>query len=174
MLRKIHLAKCLYADDWQSIRRDLNKRAVEGVSGEADEDEIRLLLAKYGITSKEVTLWGTGAPMREFLWSEEMADACVYIMQNIDFEDLKGSRKEIRNCHVNIGTGRETSIRDLAHLIARTAGYSGKILFDPSKPDGTMRKLTDISKLHSLGWRHTIEIDEGVGKIYEWYCRDQF
>ena len=107
MLRKIYLAKCLHTDEWSAIRNDLNKRPVERVSGEADESEIRLLLEKYGITSSGVTLWGTGKPMREFLWSEEMADACVYIMQNVDFKDLASDGKEIRNCQINIGTGKE-------------------------------------------------------------------
>ncbi|MDR3252215.1 MAG: GDP-L-fucose synthase [Tannerella sp.] len=169
MLRKIHLAKCLYTNDWQSIREDLNKRPIESVSGEASEDEIISLLVKHGITSNSVTLWGTGAPMREFLWSEELADACVYIMRNVDFKDLKGLGKEVRNCHINIGTGKETSIKDLSGVITKTVGYKGDIIFDTSKPDGTMRKLTDVSKLHALGWRHKIEIDEGVGKIYQWY-----
>ncbi|MDR0835002.1 MAG: GDP-L-fucose synthase [Tannerella sp.] len=169
MLRKIHLAKCLYTNDWPSIRKDLNKRPVEGISGEANENEISTILEKYGITSSSVTLWGTGAPMREFLWSEEMADACVYIMQNVDFEDLKGVQKEIRNCHINIGTGKEISIKELSYLIKKSIDYQGDILFDSSKPDGTMRKLTDVSKLHTLGWQHQIEIEEGVGRIYEWY-----
>jgi GDP-L-fucose synthase len=173
MVRKIHLAKCLYTGDWKSIRKDLNRRPVECISGEAGENEVHSLLAKYGITSTGVTLWGTGAPMREFLWSEEMAEACVFIMQNVDFEYLKGPGKEIRNCHINIGTGKEISIRDLSGIISKTIGYRGEILFDSSKPDGTMRKLTDVSKLHSLGWHHKIEIDEGVGKIYEWYCKNQ-
>ncbi|MDR3309702.1 MAG: NAD-dependent epimerase/dehydratase family protein, partial [Tannerella sp.] len=126
------------------------------------------VLAKYGITSTGVTLWGTGSPMREFLWSEEVADACVFIMQNVDFKDLK-SGPEVRNCHINIGTGLEISIKELSGIITKTVGYQGDILFDSSKPDGTMRKLTDVSKLHALGWRHKIEIDEGVRKVYEWY-----
>jgi GDP-L-fucose synthase len=172
MLRKIYLAKCLHGDDWDSVRKDLDRRPVERISGKARENEIRPLLAKYGIAPANVTLWGTGAPMREFLWSEEMADACVYIMQHIDFKDLKGSEKEVRNCHINIGTGKEISIGDLAGLIATIVDYKGKIQFDSSRPDGTMRKLTDVSKLHSFGWRHQIEIREGVRKIFEWYCKD--
>jgi GDP-L-fucose synthase len=98
-----------------------------------------------------------------------MADACVYIMEHVDFQDLKGDRPEIRNCHINIGTGKEISIRNLALLIARTIGYTGEIVFDAGKPDGTMRKLTDVTKLHALGWHHRIEIDEGVKRLYEWY-----
>jgi GDP-L-fucose synthase len=169
MLRKIHLAKCLSENGWDSIRADMQKRPVESLDGNAGKDEILAVLSKYGITSSGVTLWGTGRPLREFLWSEEMADACTYIMENVNFSDLKGDAKEIRNCHINTGTGKEISIRDLACLIAKTANYKGIISFDATKPDGTMRKLTDVTKLHSLGWRHRIEIEEGVEKIYKWY-----
>ena len=129
------------------------------------------LLSKYGVTHDGVMLWGSGRPLREFLWSEEMADACVYIMERVDFTDLAAGKEEVRNCHINIGTGREISIHDLSALIAGTVGYRGKISFDRSKPDGTMRKLTDPSKLNSLGWQHQIEIDEGVRRIYEWYVK---
>jgi GDP-L-fucose synthase len=169
MLRKIYLAHCLYENDWDSIRKDLNRRPVECVAGEAPESEVRSLLSKYGINSSSVTLWGTGSPMREFLWSEEMADACVYVMEHIDFQDIKGNSKEIRNTHINIGTGKEISIKELSSVIAQTIGYKGNILYDTSKPDGTMQKLTDVSKLHSLGWHHKIEINEGVKKVYDWY-----
>ena len=169
MIRKIHLGKCLYENDWNTIRKDLGKRPVENINGESPETEIQHMLEKYGITDKQVTLWGTGKPMREFLWSEEMADACVYIMQHISFSDLKGSSKEIRNCHINIGTGKDISIKKLAELIVETIGYEGKLSFNTSKPDGTMKKLTDVSKLHSLGWKHQIEIDEGIKKMYQWY-----
>lgn len=169
MIRKIHLAKCLGEDNWQAVQSDLDKRPIEGVSGQSSQEAILAILAKYGITANSVELWGTGKPMREFLWSEEMADACVYIMEQVDFEDLKGDSPEIRNCHINIGTGKETSIRELSELIVKTIGYQGQINFNTDKPDGTMRKLTDPSKLHQLGWHHTIEIDQGVKRMYEWY-----
>ena len=169
MIRKIHLAKCLMEGDWDAIAKDLNERPVEGVTGKNSEEEIVALLARYGVTGSEVQLWGTGKPMREFLWSEEMADACVFVMERVNFEDLKGEDKEVRNCHINIGTGREISIRDLAMLIKRTVQYEGAITFDATKPDGTMRKLTDVEKLNALGWKHRIEVEEGVGRMYEWY-----
>ncbi|MDR0349822.1 MAG: GDP-L-fucose synthase [Tannerella sp.] len=169
MIRKIHLGKCLYENDWKAIRKDLKLRPVETVNEKSRETEIRDILEKYGINEKRVTLWGTGTPMREFLWSGEMADACVFIMQHVNFDDLKGSSKEIRNCHINIGTGKDISIRNLAELIVSVTGYRGALIFDTSKPDGTMKKLTDVSKLHSLGWKHRIEIDEGIEKIYRWY-----
>ena len=169
MIRKIYLGKCLQEGDWQAVRRDLNNRPVEGISGEAAEQDMVAVLAKYGIYRQYVELWGTGKPLREFLWSEEMADASVYILEYVDFADLRGDAPEVRNCHINIGTGKELSIRELSELIKRTVDYRGEIRFNADKPDGTMRKLTDVSKLHALGWRHKIEIEEGVQKLFDWY-----
>ena len=170
MIRKIHLAKCLNESDWGAIRKDLSLRPVEGVDGTANEGEILSVLHKYGITGPSVVLWGTGKPLREFLWSEEMADASVYIMEHVNFEDTyqKGT-KDVRNCHINIGTGKEITIAALADLIVKETKYQGKVIFDSTKPDGTMRKLTDVSKLHALGWHHRIDIEEGVHKMYQWY-----
>ncbi|MCD8292987.1 MAG: GDP-L-fucose synthase [Prevotellaceae bacterium] len=173
MLRKIHLARCLMTGNWNTIRHDLDRRPVEGVDGKVEEAAIRNLLAKYGIHEKEVVLWGTGKPLREFLWSEEMADACVFVMERVDFKDTYNNAdgSAIRNCHINIGTGKELSIGALARLVAKTVGYQGKITFDSGKPDGTLRKLTDPSKLHALGWHHHIEIEEGVRRLYDWYLQ---
>ena len=173
MIRKIHLGKCLYENDWQAIRQDLNARPVEGISGDAPEETILAVLAKYGISKAKVELWGTGKPLREFLWSEEMADASVFVMEHVDFKDTyQPGTTDIRNCHINIGTGKEISIAGLADLIVRETGYQGSIVFNPEKPDGTMRKLTDVSKLHALGWHHRIEIEEGVHRMYQWYVND--
>ena len=169
MVRKIHLAKCLEEGAWDAVRRDLDMLPVEQVDGNASEEAILAVLGKYGVTPGAVELWGTGTPLREFLWSEDMADACVFVMENVDFPQLRGEGPEIRNCHINIGTGKEISIRGLAELIAGTAGYRGKITFNTSKPDGTMRKLTDVSKLHSLGWKHRVELEQGIASIYRWY-----
>ncbi len=173
MIRKIHLAHCLHRNDWEAIEEDLNRRPVEGVNGDCNREVILEVLAKYGITAEEVRLWGTGKPLREFLWSEEMADACVFVMERVDFKDLyKEDDKEVRNCHINIGTGKEITIRRLAELIVETVGYEGRLSFDSSKPDGTMRKLTDPGKLHRLGWHHRIEIEEGVRLMYECYKKN--
>ena len=167
MIRKIHLAHCLKQGDWDAICKDLNQRPVEGIDGSSSRENI---LAKYGIINTEVKLWGTGTPLREFLWSEEMADASVFVMEHVDFKDTyKQGDKDIRNCHINIGTGKEISIRELAELIVSTVGYQGQLTFDSTKPDGTMRKLTDPSKLHALGWHHQVEIEEGVQRMYNWY-----
>jgi len=171
LLRKVYLAKCLITDDWNAIHQDLNKLPIEGVSGKDSEDAIIEKLNKYGVKKESVEIWGTGKPMREFLWSEEMADACVYVMENVNFEDLKPAGTEIRNAHINIGTGKEVSIAELTRIIAETVGYTGKFIFNAEKPDGTMRKLTDPSKLHQLGWKHKIDIKEGVEKLHNWYLK---
>lgn len=173
MIRKIHLAKCLHAGDWEALRTDLNTRPVEGVSGDASEKEVLTILEKYGIFPGKVELWGTGKPLREFLWSEEMADASVYIMEKIDFADVRSEGKEVRNTHINIGTGKELSIKDVATLIREKIGFEGELAFNSTKPDGTLRKLTDVSKLHALGWHHQIEIAEGVALLYNWYLNKQ-
>lgn len=169
MIRKIHLANAWLKDDWETIRKDINRRPVERVTSNAPRQDIEKVLRKHGIYKDRVVLWGTGTPKREFLWSEEMADACVFIMENVNFSDLAQSMAEVKNCHVNIGTGKEITIRGLSSIIQETIGYEGEIRFDASKPDGTPRKLTDVSKLNSLGWRHTIDVNEGVKRLYDWY-----
>jgi len=110
-------------------------------------------------------LWGTGEPLREFLWSEDMADACVYCLENINYADVKS--------HINIGTGKEITIANLAALVAKTIDYKGKIIFDSSKPNGTMRKLCDVRKIQSMGWKHKVEIEDGVEKLYKWYLENE-
>lgn len=172
MIRKIHLAKCLHTADWEGLRCDLDKRPVEGVSGKAPEEDLLGILNKYGIRPGQVELWGTGKPLREFLWSEEMADASVFVMEHVDFSDVSRGMKEVRNTHINIGTGKEHTIYNVALLIKKAIGFDGDLVFATSKPDGTMRKLTDVSKLHTLGWHHTIEIEEGVRRLYDWYVTD--
>jgi GDP-L-fucose synthase len=211
MMRKIYLAKLIHDGAWDKIAIDLNKRPVEGVTGEglyscdscnpcsSKKEEILRVLAKYGIENNKVTLWGTGTPLREFLWSEDMADASVHVLLNVDFKDVIGIEKyssvhygaatdgavdrnhsagrggaipslgEIRNCHINVGTGKELTIRELSELVVKAVGFEGIVEFDTSKPDGTMRKLIDVSKLHSLGWTHKVEIEDGVAKLFKWY-----
>ncbi|MDV7187802.1 GDP-L-fucose synthase [Lutibacter sp. TH_r2] len=259
LIRKMHLGKALESGDWDRLRADLNTLPIEGIDGSATEAVILEKLAKYGITRKanhnrhpelvsgshqensndsesarlnpqvQVEIWGTGKPMREFLWSEDMADACVFIMENRDFKDtichpelVEGSHQEstrhselveesesrtnviasdakqsaaekarhpelvsgshqvksnaqsteIRNTHINIGTGKEISIRELAETIKNKVGFKGNLYFNTDKPDGTMKKLTNPSKLHGLGWKHTIELDEGIEKMYHWYLKN--
>ena len=211
MMRKVYLAKLIHEGDWDSICRDMDKRPVnptdrlraiigEGnVDGSSPRDRILKTLEFYGIGDNRVTLWGTGSPLREFLWSEDMADASVHVLLNVDFSDIIGIDKyssvfygaktdgavdrnnsegrggaipslgEIRNCHINVGTGKELTIRRLSELVAEAVGFEGTIEFDSTKPDGTPRKLIDVTKLHSLGWTHKVEIEEGVRRLYEWY-----
>ncbi|NWJ52897.1 MAG: GDP-L-fucose synthase [Bacteroidetes bacterium] len=180
LIRKMYLGSCLEKGDWNAIRSDLTRSPIAGVEGSADEHSIIEVLGKFGIKTDgsaqpannvSVEVWGSGRPMREFLWSEEMADACVYIMERVDFKALAAlsGEKDVRNCHINIGTGKEISINDLALLIKEKVGFNGSIVFDASKPDGTMRKLTDPSKLHALGWNHHIDIEEGIEQMLGWY-----
>lgn len=171
MIRKIYLVKCLTEKNWTGIRADLNARPIEGVNGNAPEEQIITILRKYGIAVGELALWGSGKPMREFLWSEDMADACVYIMEKINFSDLIKDKKEIRNTHINIGTGTEISIAEVAGMIKECIGFEGEIRFDHTKPDGTMRKLTDVTKLHGLGWTHSMDLEKGVETLYNWYLQ---
>lgn len=172
MIRKIFLSKCLMDNNIDLLRKDFDKRPVEGINGEHSLEEIKAILSKYGVFENRVELWGTGKPMREFLWSEDMADACIYVMQNVDFKDLIKDKKEIRNTHINIGTGSDITIKDLSSLIARIIDYKGSISFDSSKPDGTMKKLTDPSKLNRLGWKHQVEIERGIFNVFDWYIKN--
>ncbi len=205
MMRKVYLAKLIHEGAWDKIATDLNKRPVEGVTGEglstdnSQRENALSVLAKYGIEDNKVTLWGTGTPLREFLWSEDMADASVHVLLNVNFSDIIGIEKyssvhygastdgavdrnhsagrggyipslgEIRNCHINVGTGKELTIRELSELVVKAVGFEGTVAFDASKPDGTMRKLIDVEKLHRLGWTHKVEIEDGVQKLFEWY-----
>lgn len=187
LVRKIYLGKALENGNWGAIKSDLNKRPIEGVDGNADKEVIQKKLNAYGIsisserkhntneTNSQVSveIWGSGKPMREFLWSEDMADACVFLMENKDFKDVTTSspqqNNEIRNTHINIGTGKDVSVKALALKIQEIADFKGKFNFNTEKPDGTLRKLTDVSKLHDLGWSHQVELEEGLKRIYKWY-----
>ena len=211
MMRKVYLSKLIHDGNWDAIRVDMDKRPVNppaklkaligagNVDGANDRSRILKALAFYGIEDNKVTLWGDGSPLREFLWSEDMADASVHVLLNVDFKDIIGIEKyssvfygvkadgevnrnnsegrggaipslgEIRNCHINVGTGVELSIKDLAERVVRIVGFSGQISWDCTKPNGTPRKLIDVGKLHRLGWHHKVEIDEGIGRLYEWH-----
>ena len=213
MMRKIYLAKLIHNGDWEAIKTDMNKRPInptdalrsiigEGnVDGNNPQERILKALAFYGIADNKVTLWGDGSPLREFLWSEDMADASVHVLLHVDFKDIIGIEKyssvfygskvdgavdrnnsegrggaipalgEIRNCHINVGSGKELTIKDLATKVAKTVDFTGTIVWDASKPNGTPRKLIDVEKLHRLGWHHKVDIDEGISRLYQWYKR---
>ena len=173
LIRKIHLGKCLQQNEWNSIKSDLDKNPIEGIKGDSHKDQITDILSKYGVKDDSIEIWGSGKPMREFLWSQDMADACVFLLENRNFKDTFGSENtEIRNTHINIGTGVDVSIKDLSNLIKKEVGYKGSFNFNTSKPDGTMQKLTDVSKLNGLGWKHKIPLNKGVEKMYAWYLSE--
>ena len=211
MMRKIYLAKLIHDNNWDAIQIDMDKRPINptaklaleigesNVDGKESPERILKALSFYGIEDNKVTLWGDGSPLREFLWSEDMADASVHVLLNIDFKDIIGIEKyssvfygvksdgevnrnnsegrggaipslgEIRNCHINVGTGKELTIKSLAEMVVKTVGFEGEVCWDSTKPNGAPRKLIDVSKLHSLGWQHKIEIEDGVERLYEWY-----
>lgn len=174
MIRKMHLAKLLHAADFQSVRNDLHRRPISGFDADrATDEEITRRLGTFGIFPDRIELWGTGKPLREFLWSEDMADASVHVLLNVHFDDLRPENPDepVRNCHINVGTGTELSIADLAELIRTEIGFEGRICWNAQKPDGTMRKLCDVSKLHSLGWHHSVELPEGIHRLYDWYLK---
>ena len=211
MMRKIYLAKLIHDNNWDAIRIDMDKPPINptaklaleigesNIDGKESPERILKALSFYGIEDNKVTLWGDGSPLREFLWSEDMADASVHVLLNVDFKDIIGIEKyssvfygvksdgevnrnnsegrggaipsvgEIRNCHINVGTGKELTIKSLAEMVVKTVGFEGEVCWDSTKPNGTPRKLIDVSKLHSLGWQHKIEIEDGVERLYEWY-----
>ena len=211
MMRKIYLAKLIHDKNWDAIQIDMDKRPINptaklaleigesNVDGKESQERILKALSFYGIEDNKVMLWGDGSPLREFLWSEDMADASVHVLLNVDFKDIIGIEKyssvfygvksdgevnrnnsegrggaipslgEIRNCHINVGTGKELTIKSLAEMVVKTVGFEGDVCWDSTKPNGTPRKLIDVSKLHSLGWQHKIEIEDGVERLYEWY-----
>lgn len=175
LIRKVHLGKALQENNWEVIRKDLTALPINGIAGNHSDADVLQVLSDFGITKNgdkvSVEIWGSGKPMREFLWSEDMADACVFLMENRNFSDCIENKQEIRNTHINIGTGKDLAIADLAKLIQTKVGFQGDFVFNTSKPDGTMKKLTDVSKLNSLGWKHTITIEEGVQKMYDWYLK---
>lgn len=170
MLRKMHLAHLLELGDMAGVRADLRRTLIKGLDVEkASDDEIKAVLARFGIHADHLDLWGSGRPLREFLWSDDMADATVHVMLNIGFDDVRGNGKEVRNTHINVGTGLELTIAQLASKIKETVGFKGQICWDATKPDGTPRKLCDVSKLHNLGWHHKVQLDDGIRRLYEWY-----
>ena len=165
LIRKIHLARLLSESNYDAVVSDLNAASIE---------EAKTYLSRFGVSAESVEIWGTGTPRREFLWSEDMADACVFLMQNRNFSNTYNlTEKEIRNTHINIGTGIDVSIKELAETIKKTIDFKGELVFNSDKPDGTLRKLTDASKLHSLGWKHKINLEKGINKLYNWYINPQ-
>ena len=193
-------------ENWELIKQDLNKNPIKCVkcyelgakkedkiiTGKSSKQEILDVLEEYGIrlhntefvtpntnlNKVQIEIWGSGNPRREFLYSEDMADACVFLLKNIDFKDILNTeclthtaKNEVRNTHINIGTGKDISIKELAELIKNIIGFKGELYFNTEKPDGTMKKLTDVSKLNSLGWKYKMDLESGIKEMYKWYLQ---
>jgi len=174
LIRKIYLGKLLEENDWEAIKSDLNNLPIKGVFGTAPKQNIIEVLGSLGVvinnSEVQVEIWGSGKPSREFMWSEDMADASIYVMEQVNFTDcFTQENPEVRNTHINIGTGVDCTIKELAELIKVKVGFSGNLVFDITKPDGTLKKLTNVSKLNELGWKHKVNLEEGVSKLYQWY-----
>ena len=207
IIRKMHLARCLETSNWEAIRKDLDRRPIEGINGNSPDDEILAILKKYGIsvdshetpdpsvtrhvsrvtTSSRVTLtlWGTGKVFREFLHVDDMASACVKILAEINVDDLVTrhasrvtssspvTRHASRVTFLNIGTGQDQTIADIAAMIRAVVGFTGDLRWDSIKPDGTFKKLLDVSMLNELGWRPSYSLHEGILSVYHKYFSDK-
>ncbi len=164
LIRKIHIAKCLSENNWSTLQKDLERRSIDNVNGSSTLDELISTLQKFGISSHYIELRGSGKPMREFMWSGDLANACVFMLNNVDNTD---------GCNFNIGTGKEISIRKLAELVADIIGYSGRLKFSPSIPNERMNNLVDITKINNKGWNYSTDLEEGIFLLYQWYLKDQ-
>lgn len=163
LIRKMYLGKLWSTGKVEELLLDLKMN---------DLKDARVYLERFGITKSSVEIWGSGKPMREFLWSEDMADACVFLMENRDFKDtFPKTLKEVRNTHINIGTGKDISIKDLAYLVKKIIAYDGDLVFNSDKPDGTLKKLTDVTKLEALGWKHQVNLETGIDRLFNWYLQ---
>jgi GDP-L-fucose synthase len=182
IIRKLHLGKSLLNKDMEAVRKDFDKRPVMGLTGKSTDKEILKCLEKFGIKRSDekvsVSFWGTGTPRREFLHSDDLAGACVYIFEKLDFKDLVDDPakfdlvvKDIRNTHINIGSGTDLTIRELVEMAREIIGYQGIIEWDTTLPDGTAQKLMDVSKIRSLGWKDTIPLKTGISAVYSDYCK---
>ncbi|MDB5183169.1 MAG: GDP-L-fucose synthase [Candidatus Saccharibacteria bacterium] len=167
LIRKTILSKMLEEKEYEEVANNLN-------IGFESKEQIIEVLKKYGITitgqgSVDIAVWGTGTPYREFMHVDDMADACVFVMNNISFSDVSKGMAEVKNTHLNVSTGSDITIKELAELIKQIVGFSGTITFDPSKPDGTPRKLMSPDKLSKLGWKYQINLNDGLKRTIEWY-----
>ncbi len=159
LIRKFHLAKLLRQKNYDEIKKDLGRTAI-GFNFKPNLD-LENLLEKLGITAEYLVLWGTGEPYREFLYVDDLADACVFLMGRYDYKEIGE--------FINIGTGEDRKIKELASLIQKIVKYEGAIKYDTSKPDGSPKKLLDVSRLKSLGWQSKTSLEEGIGNTYDWY-----
>lgn len=165
LIRKFHLAKLLREKRLDLVRQDIARRPIgfgieEAVAG-AGDDEVKRSLAGLGIEGGRLTIWGSGNAYREFLYADDLAGACIFLMERCGHNDIGE--------FVNIGTGKDILIRDLVALVKEAVGFQGEVAYDDSKPTGTPRKLLDVSRINKLGWKPAVELKEGIRKEYDWY-----
>jgi GDP-L-fucose synthase len=169
ILRKFILAHMLELKDFAGLQKDLDV--------DKSDADIIAQLEGYGIftdgSKVTVKLWGSGKPYREFLHVDDMAEASVYVMNHVDFSNLSDGMSEIKNTQINVGTGNDVTIKDFAYMIKEAIEYEGKVEFDHTKPDGTMRKLLDVTRLNNLGWHSKINLDSGLKDTLKWYLESK-
>jgi len=171
IIRKLHLGKLLMDNNWTEIKKDLDKNPIENINGNSSENDIIKIFEKYGIiidnnNDVSIIIWGTGDTYREFLHVDDMAQACIFIMTNIDSDKLY---KDLKLSHINIGTGEDLTIRNLTEIIKNIIGFNGNLKWDKNKPDGTPKKLLDVTVLNNLGWKHQIDLINGIKSVYDSY-----
>ena len=175
VMRKIHLAKCIEQNNWQAIREDIARNPIKGITKDSDSEQILSILVGQGIkvssnsqlNSVEVELWGTGNAMREFLYVDDMAQAALFVLE-LGVQFYQANTQPMLS-HINIGTGKDITIQEVAETIKKVIGFEGRLVFDANKPDGTPRKLIDVSRLSNMGWEYTTDLKHGLRKTYEWY-----
>lgn len=168
MLRKFYLARLLRDKDYGSIEKDLQRYEL----GYEIKGSIEETLKGLGVTADAVEIWGSGRPRRDFLYVDDLADACLFVMDRVNFDDLTKGLREVKNTHINIGSGEDISIADLAEMVRQIVGFKGEIVYNTSKPDGMMLKKLDNSKIHALGWRPKIGLKEGIERVYKSYVKN--
>ncbi|GAB1406000.1 MAG: GDP-L-fucose synthase [Lentimicrobiaceae bacterium] len=186
MIRKIHLCRAMENGKINEVKQDLLRHQTPGIDNNSTEDDVLQYLHLHGIRVEKqngkfqvsIQLWGSGNPFREFLWSDDMADACVYLMEKYSFKNMSNNpdgtnNGNVRNTHINIGTGSDITIRELAQLVKKVVGFTGDIYFDATHPDGTFRKLLDVSRLTQLGWKYSMPLEEGIRQAYHYYLNPQ-
>ena len=185
VMRKLHLAKCLENNDWQAIKQDLTNNPIKEINSDSNQSEIIKILAKHGIKTTndsrlttqgsqpnkvEVELWGTGNAMREFLYVDDMAKASLFVLE-LNEKTYQANTKPMLS-HINVGTGKDVTIREMAETMKEIVGYKGKLTFDTSKPDGAPRKLIDVTRLEKMGWKYSVDLKEGLATTYEWQLNE--
>jgi GDP-L-fucose synthase len=176
VMRKLHLAKCIENNDWQAIKQDIVKNPIKGITENSSNNQILKILAQHGIKQFKiqnlklnitVEIWGSGNPRREFLHVQDMAQASLFVLE-LDEETYQANTQPILS-HINVGTGKDVTIREMAEIMKEVVGYTGSLIFDSTKSEGALRKLIDVTRLEGMGWKYSVDLKEGLKKTYEWY-----